>query len=77
MSMDRIELERKSLESNITEKLEHIEEIIQEKLQDCDKETDRLKNKIDILADQVDIALRKFEKERNKAVDISLQLKRI
>ena len=62
MSMDRIELERKSLEVNITDKLEHIEEIIKSKLDNCDKETDKLRVKINYISEQVERTVKKFEK---------------
>ena len=62
---------------NISDKLEHIEEIIQSKLFSCDKETDKLKVKIDYISDQVERTIRKFEKEKHKKTDLSLQLKRM
>ena len=77
MSMDQIESERKSLEQDITGKLENIEKIIQEKLAGGLGDSDRLKNRVDLLADQLEIAMRKFEKERGRVVDVSMQLKKM
>lgn len=77
MSTDMIEVERKSLEINITTKLEHIEQIIELNFTKIEKELARLNYSNQLLTDQVEISSRKLEKEKTRFAELSLQLKRI
>lgn len=72
-----IEVERKSLEINITTKLEHIEQIIELNFTKIEKELARLNYSNQLLTDQVEISSRKLEKEKTRFAELSLQLKRI
>lgn len=75
--MDRIELESRNLQYRITEKLEHIEQIIYEKIGMDEKELSRLKAVSDLLTDQMQIANRRVQKESSRLTDYFIQVKKI